>query len=88
MDRHADVPDHSTDRVAKVMVSSPWHTCQVITKRSIRLRDLLQKQLTGRILDNRTWDARPCFPAATQPPLAQRREILAPTLSRWSPVIP
>ena len=38
---HDQVPDDYIQRVATVMISSPWHTYQVLTKRSERLRDLL-----------------------------------------------
>jgi protein gp37 len=35
------VPDSYTEAVSRVMVSANWHTYQVLTKRSQRLRDLL-----------------------------------------------
>ena len=38
---HADVPDRYIELVARVMVEARWHTFQVLTKRSERLRDLL-----------------------------------------------
>jgi protein gp37 len=42
---HADVPDDYILDVTKVMESAYWHTFQVLTKRSERLRDLLRTQL-------------------------------------------
>ena len=38
---HDGVPDDYIERVARVMAVSPWHTYQVLTKRSARMRDLL-----------------------------------------------
>src|SRR5688572_13304179 len=38
---HADVHDRYIELVARVMVEARWHTFQVLTKRSDRLRDLL-----------------------------------------------
>jgi len=42
---HEDVPDDYILGVAKVMAAANWHTYQVLTKRSQRLRDLLRSQL-------------------------------------------
>ncbi len=42
---HQDVPDDYIVDVAKVMQAARWHTFQVLTKRSERLRDLLQTKL-------------------------------------------
>ncbi len=42
---HAGVSDEYIARVACVMAASPWHTYQVLTKRSERLRDLLRGRL-------------------------------------------
>ncbi len=42
---HKDVPDDYIVLVAGVMASANWHTYQVLTKRSDRLRDLLQTKL-------------------------------------------
>ena len=42
---HKDVPDDYIVRVAQVMRVANWHTYQVLTKRSERLRDLLQSKL-------------------------------------------
>jgi protein gp37 len=42
---HADVPDNYIVAVARVMQLASWHTYQVLTKRSERMRDMLQSQL-------------------------------------------
>ena len=42
---HEGVPDDYIEAIARVMVSANWHTFQVLTKRSTRMRDLLQKKL-------------------------------------------
>jgi protein gp37 len=39
------VPDGYTEAVSQVMVKADWHTYQVLTKRSERLRDLLNSSL-------------------------------------------
>jgi protein gp37 len=39
------IPDSFIVRVAKVMEATPWHTYQVLTKRSQRLRELLNSKL-------------------------------------------
>ncbi len=36
------VPDEYTDAVSRVMATADWHTYQVVTKRSQRMRDLLK----------------------------------------------
>src|SRR5437764_1598591 len=43
---HEDIPDDYILRVVRVMRVANWHTYQVLTKRSERLRDLLQSTLT------------------------------------------
>lgn len=43
---HNDVPDEYVVEVAKVMQICHWHTFQVLTKRSDRLRDLLETKLS------------------------------------------
>lgn len=43
---HRDVPDDYIVAVASVMASAKWHTFQVLTKRSERLRDLLKTKLS------------------------------------------
>jgi protein gp37 len=42
---HHDVPDDYIVLVSKVMAAANWHIYQVLTKRSERLRDLLQTKL-------------------------------------------
>jgi len=42
---HPSVPDEYVVRIAEVMVKAHWHTYQVLTKRSERLRDLLKTKL-------------------------------------------
>ncbi len=42
---HRDVPDHYIENVCRVMLAAKWHTYQVLTKRSERMRDLLKTKL-------------------------------------------
>lgn len=42
---HNGVPDEYILKVAEVMRSAPWHTFQILTKRSERMRDLLNSKL-------------------------------------------
>jgi protein gp37 len=42
---HEGIPDDYIEAVARVMVQANWHTFQVLTKRSIRMRDLLKTKL-------------------------------------------
>jgi protein gp37 len=42
---HDEVPDDYIAEVADVMVRADWHTYQVLTKRSERMRDLLNSRL-------------------------------------------
>src|SRR5712691_5829970 len=44
---HKDVPDDYVGSVARVMQTASWHTYQVLTKRSERLRDMLQTILAA-----------------------------------------
>jgi protein gp37 len=39
---HRDVPDEFISRAAAVMKAANWHTFQVLTKRSERMRDMLR----------------------------------------------
>jgi protein gp37 len=43
---HEDVPDSYVVQVARVMQLANWHTYQVLTKRSQRMRDLLRTKLS------------------------------------------
>jgi protein gp37 len=42
---HEDVPDWYVEQIARVMTMANWHTYQVLTKRTGRLRDLLATRL-------------------------------------------
>src|SRR3954469_371955 len=42
---HKDIPDADIIAVARVMQRAPWHTFQVLTKRSERMRDMLRTSL-------------------------------------------
>jgi protein gp37 len=42
---HDAVPDDYIAEVANVMVQANWHTYQILTKRSARMRDLLKTRL-------------------------------------------
>jgi protein gp37 len=42
---HEDVPDAYIESICRVMVAANWHTYQVLTKRSKRMRDLLKTKL-------------------------------------------
>jgi protein gp37 len=52
---HDEVPNRYISAVAQVMCESPWHTYQVLTKRSPRLRKLLGSELTGAALQTNVW---------------------------------
>jgi len=42
---HEGVPDRYIESVVDVMVKADWHTYQILTKRSARMRDLLNTKL-------------------------------------------
>jgi len=52
---HNDVPDDYIVAVAKVMQLARWHTFQVLTKRSERLRDLLASKLAFAAAEPHIW---------------------------------
>jgi protein gp37 len=52
---HPGVPDSYVEAVAKVMVTAKWHTYQVLTKRSERLRDLLKTKLEFAAREENIW---------------------------------
>ncbi len=52
---HRDVPDEYICRVADVMRAADWHTFQVLTKRSERLRDLLKTTLAEAGCSSHIW---------------------------------
>jgi protein gp37 len=52
---HDKVPDEFIVAVAEVMVTASWHTYQVLTKRSERLRDLLKTKLAFAAKQDHIW---------------------------------
>ena len=52
---HPKVPDSYIELVARVMVEANWHTFQVLTKRSERMRDLLNSQLRFAAKERHIW---------------------------------
>ncbi|MEA2691146.1 MAG: hypothetical protein QOJ16_533 [Acidobacteriota bacterium] len=52
---HEDVPDEYIAAVVRVMQRANWHTYQVLTKRSERLRDLLQTTLRSAAEEPHIW---------------------------------
>jgi protein gp37 len=52
---HEDVPGDYINAVARVMVAAKWHTYQVLTKRSERLRTLLNSTLSFAANQRHIW---------------------------------
>jgi protein gp37 len=52
---HVDVPDEYIVQVAKVMMEAKWHTYQVLTKRSERLREMLNGALKFAAATGHIW---------------------------------
>jgi protein gp37 len=52
---HEGIPDRYILAVARVMCDSPWHTYQVLTKRSSRLRQLLSSDLMSTARHRHIW---------------------------------
>jgi len=52
---HEGVPDEYIEAVARVMVQAKWHTFQVLTKRSIRMHDLLKTKLKFAAKQRNIW---------------------------------
>lgn len=52
---HEGVPDSYIEQVCRVMVSANWHTYQVLTKRSARMRDLLKGKLKFAAVQKHIW---------------------------------
>ena len=52
---HEDVPLEYIERVARIMESANWHTYQVLTKRSERLRHLLSNELRWAAILPHVW---------------------------------
>jgi protein gp37 len=52
---HKDVPDDYIVLVARVMATANWHTYQILTKRSDRLRELLRSKLSFAARSKHIW---------------------------------
>ncbi len=52
---HEDVPDDYIQTVVRVMQTANWHTYQVLTKRSERMRDMLQTSLSAAASEAHIW---------------------------------
>jgi protein gp37 len=52
---HENVPDEYIEMVCRVMTTTNWHTFQVLTKRSKRLRDLLSGRLRFAAKQEHIW---------------------------------
>lgn len=52
---HESVPDEYIEAVARVMVGARWHTYQVLTKRSSRMRTLLETHLAFAACEQHIW---------------------------------
>jgi protein gp37 len=52
---HKDVPDDYIEKVCRVMEKANWHTFQVLTKRSSRMRNFLQTHEFAAKLPNVWW---------------------------------
>jgi protein gp37 len=52
---HEDVPDDYVCSVARVMQTANWHTYQVLTKRSQRMREMLQTALATAAAEPHIW---------------------------------
>ena len=52
---HEGVPDDYIEMVCRVMVTAKWHTYQVLTKRSARLRELLSSRLRFAAEQDHIW---------------------------------
>ena len=52
---HEGVPDNYIEAVSKVMVQANRHTFQILTKRSIRMRDLLRTKLRFAATQRNIW---------------------------------
>ncbi|HKH46560.1 MAG TPA: phage Gp37/Gp68 family protein [Thermoanaerobaculia bacterium] len=52
---HEEVPDDYILKVARVMQLASWHTFQVLTKRSERMRDLLRTKLRPMTEESHIW---------------------------------
>lgn len=53
---HDDVPDEFIAKVFAIMADCPRHTFQILTKRHARMRSLLTRFLTDRLVNAVSWD--------------------------------
>jgi protein gp37 len=76
---HEHVPDAYIEQVVRVMELANWHTYQVLTKRSERLRDLLASKLSiASKLDHIWWGVSVEDRKYGVPRIAHLRQALAP----------
>lgn len=52
---HEQVPDDYIESVAEIMMRANWHTYQVLTKRSLRMHDLLRSRLRFAARQTHIW---------------------------------
>jgi protein gp37 len=52
---HDDIPDSFIEKVVQVMMEANWHTYQVLTKRSARLREMLKGSLGAAAQQSHIW---------------------------------
>lgn len=52
---HEGIPNKYISAVARIMCETPWHTYQVLTKRSRRLRDMLRSELNWAAEKQHIW---------------------------------
>ncbi len=52
---HEGVPDEYIETVSRIMVQANWHTFQILTKRSLRMRDLLKTKLRFASKQSHIW---------------------------------
>ena len=84
---HEAVPENYIEAVANVMVEARWHTYQVLTKRSDRLRHLLNSKLTFAAEQRHIWWGVSVRRSRVRPP-ANRRFAKAAASVRFLSVEP
>jgi protein gp37 len=52
---HESIPDEYIEQVCQVMLSAPWHTYQVLTKRADRMAELLRTKLKTSVEAPHIW---------------------------------
>jgi protein gp37 len=52
---HEEVPDGYIEAVAQIMIQANWHTFQILTKRSLRMRELLRTKLASAAKQQHIW---------------------------------